>query len=441
MLASTLLALLPLLLSTAGCATRVSESLEASANSKPLGDLAQALKGSLQGRHARSKPCDVDKDQTPQESTGHSNGQHSEPEPAREGCCSAKESPLGPSSPEEPVSGSAASLSIPPVRGSDFAVKGVLGKGSGSIVYRVASVHGAGSFLALKVIPKAQSSANACSPDLWAAMIANEITIMKVLSKLPHFLLLQTFFMDEDHVYILMECMEGGSLKELLDDFDLRLELIQLYSQQLVSGLILLHGHGIMHRDMKPANIYLTADRKTVKICDFGLASMETTSRHLCGTFYYWAPELAQSMEYSCAIDVWALGVIVFQMVTSTFPFNPSPDSQGSRNVVRTLLLTVIDGKYDEAPLPNVASLRAFIAAMLETQPDRRIAAKDLLAHPFLSEQLPPIDYNFPVIDKPEAANDAPSGAGIKKSPNRMTEQDRIGFDQVLQARLPELRL
>ena len=91
----------------------------------------------------------------------------------------------------------------------------------------------------------------------------------------------------------------------------------------ICAGVAYLHDHGIVHRDLKPGNIFL--DEGTVKIGDYGLAKFISCSRRSgqtesVGTVHYMAPEIANG-RYGREIDTYALGIILFEMLTGTVPF------------------------------------------------------------------------------------------------------------------------
>jgi serine/threonine protein kinase len=128
--------------------------------------------------------------------------------------------------------------------------------------------------------------------------------------------------------YFCLELMSGGSLLEKLQDGPLPLRTAAGLVEQLAQAMHYAHGQGVVHRDLKPANLLLAADG-TVKITDFGLAKRLdedlrlTHSEAILGTPLYMAPEQAwgKSKEVGPAADVYALGAILYELLTGRPPF------------------------------------------------------------------------------------------------------------------------
>lgn len=128
----------------------------------------------------------------------------------------------------------------------------------------------------------------------------------------------------QDKVYLVMEHMRGGDLREHLETHGRMTEReARVVFRQLVSALQYCHHRGIVHRDLKPDNILLEANN-FIKLADFGFAK-EAKGQNLstfCGTIYYMAPEILQLQDYDgCKADVWSLGVTLYKTVTGKLPF------------------------------------------------------------------------------------------------------------------------
>ncbi len=135
------------------------------------------------------------------------------------------------------------------------------------------------------------------------------------------------FGSSHDNYYIVMEYIDGLSLKELLDKHGaLDPELALLIAREICLGLDHAHQHGIVHRDIKPANIMITADGQ-VKITDFGLAKLHQAQTHqtvantLLGTPLYMSPEQAIGDTVDGRSDLFSLGTMCYEMTTGTQPF------------------------------------------------------------------------------------------------------------------------
>jgi dienelactone hydrolase len=146
-------------------------------------------------------------------------------------------------------------------------------------------------------------------------------------------------------LFIAMAFYEGETLRQRLDRGPLTVPEAAAILLQLATGLASAHRAGIVHRDLKPANVMLTRDGQ-VKILDFGLAkivsdsavtvTLVTTPGTVLGTAAYMAPEQAQGAEVDARADVWALGVMAYEMFAGRLPFK-------SGNATTALLSVLTD--------------------------------------------------------------------------------------------------
>lgn len=132
---------------------------------------------------------------------------------------------------------------------------------------------------------------------------------------------------DEDKYYIVMEYIPGTTLKELI----LKRGAVHVVEaidimKQVVSGIAKAHQLGIIHRDLKPQNILVT-DSGVAKIADFGIASMQslaqvTQTDVIMGSLHYLAPELARGEKATVQSDIYALGIVFYELLRGEVPFN-----------------------------------------------------------------------------------------------------------------------
>ncbi len=220
--------------------------------------------------------------------------------------------------------------------------------------------------------------------------------------------------------WIVMEFIEGESLRDHLDrSTDPLAGPIHSYEQgkperilpviaQIIAGMTYLHDQGIVHRDLKPANIFL--DKGLAKIGDYGLSKYISTSRRAgqtesVGTFHYMAPEIGKG-EYGKEIDIYSLGIILYEMLTGTVPF----DGQSTQEI----LLKHLTADPDLSMLPE--GLAHVIGKSLAKNPtDRYRDGRELLhdlgfeltAAGFVSPLMP----GSPAIGQPTHGKPTPGNA------------------------------
>jgi serine/threonine-protein kinase len=184
--------------------------------------------------------------------------------------------------------------------------------------------------------------------------------------------------------YIAMEYLEGEDLEHRLGRLGrLSPEETVTIVVQVARALTKAHGAGLVHRDLKPANIFIVHDddREIVKVLDFGVAksSAPSASGHtktgaIMGTPYYMSPEQAQGTKgVDRRTDLWALGVVAYQCLTGTLPF----DSEAFGDLVLKIIVEPLPVPSQVAAVP--AGFDAWWARAVERNPDRRFqTAKEL---------------------------------------------------------------
>jgi len=142
----------------------------------------------------------------------------------------------------------------------------------------------------------------------------------------------------ETRPFIAMEYVEGESLKDLISKKDLSINEVLDISLQISDGLAVAHRAGIIHRDIKPQNILMGKDGR-VRICDFGLAKAKrditlTQAGSTLGTIGYMSPEQAQGKGTDHRSDIFSLGVVLYEMITSQLPFKGEHDAATIHSIV-----------------------------------------------------------------------------------------------------------
>ncbi len=172
---------------------------------------------------------------------------------------------------------------------------------------------------------------------------------------------------DGDH-WVVMEYVSGQGLDKALhqNSNGMPMEQVRYWLSGISEGLAYLHSRGLVHRDLKPSNVF--RDGETIKIGDVGLSKFITHSRRSAntqsvGTVHYMAPEVARG-RYGKEVDVYAVGVMVYEMITGVVPFDGESTAE--------ILMKHLSEKPDLNRLP--VYLRAVVGRALEKDPQKRFA-------------------------------------------------------------------
>jgi serine/threonine-protein kinase len=202
-----------------------------------------------------------------------------------------------------------------------YEILGRIGAGGMATVYRARQMN-VGRDVAIKVI----ESRYADDPQ-FIQRFRREAQTIAALNH-PHILKLFDFGEVEGLIYLVMELQSGGSLAELIHREELSPERIARITEQIASALDYAHGRGIIHRDLKPQNVLLDEVGNAI-LTDFGIARLMgsnlpslTATGAAMGTPAYMAPEMWQGQPVDSRADIYALGIMVFEMFTRRLPFS-----------------------------------------------------------------------------------------------------------------------
>lgn len=174
--------------------------------------------------------------------------------------------------------------------------------------------------------------------------------------------------------------LQGELFEILQDDHTLPEAQVQKIAKQLVQALHYLHSNRVIHRDMKPQNILVGAHGR-VKLCDFGFARAMSSNTvvltSIKGTPLYMAPELVKEQPYDLTVDLWSLGVILYELLVGQPPFYT--------NSIYSLINHIVKDPV-EYPANISLELRSFLQGLLRKDPRQRLSWPDLLRHPFVRE-------------------------------------------------------
>lgn len=228
--------------------------------------------------------------------------------------------------------------------------------------------------------------------------------------KHPHLVALYDVCRDEsDHWWIVMEYIAGPSLRDCLDAAPTGLGEAETrrWFAAVAAGVGHLHQEGLVHRDLKPGNLF--DDYGTVKVGDYGLSKYISESRRggqteSVGTFHYMAPEIGRG-EYGREIDLYALGVILYEMLTGRLPF----DGETCQEIV----IKHLSAEPDLRAIPE--PYRQVIGKALQKDPRRRWTSAAEMAHVLglsLSSHQPATPFTFVSAPPSSGAAIAPTTYG-----------------------------
>ncbi|OAF67627.1 hypothetical protein A3Q56_04643, partial [Intoshia linei] len=248
-----------------------------------------------------------------------------------------------------------------------------LGAGATSKVYKcydkLMKKHWAAKFI-LKTIGKKAAKA--------------EISILLKINH-PNIVRLREVYETKKHIIMILEHVTGGELFDRIIEKGYYTEKDAAKAMSYVlEGLSYLHKNEIVHRDLKPENLLYESTEETspLKIADFGLSTIQsgiTTSKTLCGTPGYCAPEVLKGEGYGKEIDAWGIGVITYILLCGYEPFYHETQSGTLRLILK--------GEYsfsDEDWKENSENSKDFIRRLLVLNPKNRMTIDSALNHPWI---------------------------------------------------------
>ncbi|KAJ2095233.1 kinase that interacts with cdc31p, partial [Coemansia sp. S100] len=244
----------------------------------------------------------------------------------------------------------------------------LVGRGAYGVVYRGRDTT-TGRVVAIKIL-------NLDNEDDFSDM-QREINLLSQLRS-PHIAQYYGSFVESSRMWIIMEYASGGSIHKLMQAGPVE----EKYTSSIMYGVLLaleyLHSSGIMHRDIKAANILVT-DEGVVQLCDFGVARQvmqaSAKSYSFVGTPYWMAPEVIQKGQvYDFKADIWSLGITAYEIATGVPPY-------AEEDPKRALFLIPRKGPKQLTPEQAGKDMRDFVDKCLDVDFSRRPSAHDLLKY------------------------------------------------------------
>uniref|UniRef100_A0A8C5EH92 Doublecortin-like kinase 3 n=1 Tax=Gouania willdenowi TaxID=441366 RepID=A0A8C5EH92_GOUWI len=232
-----------------------------------------------------------------------------------------------------------------------------------------------GQMLAIKIVERSKLIGR-------EHMMQNELSLLGSLSH-PRIVRLLAHHHTHTHSYLVMELVRGGDLFEAISE---RGKFSEAAAGMMVSdvseALDYIHCRSIVHRDLKPENLLVVSfDICRLKLGDFGLAMVVSEPVFtICGTPTYVAPEILCEIGYGIAVDVWALGVILYILLCGFPPFRSRDRDQEEL----FKLIKQAQFHFPSQDWDSITEAKSLVRALLQPDPTVRLTAKQTLQHPWV---------------------------------------------------------
>ena len=256
----------------------------------------------------------------------------------------------------------------------------VIGTGAYGNVYLSQNISDS-KYYAIKQVKKQSILNSGASLDIMYREIKIHLTLVH-----PNIVRLFSYHEDKDNFSLIMEYLNKGTLftyirqkKKLSENesFD--------FFIQILNAIYFLHLNNYIHRDIKPENILLD-DNLNVKLCDFGwCVEVECGQRStFCGTYEYMAPEIVKDEPYDHSIDIWSIGVLLYEM---THGYSPFRAKEANGEEYKEIFRNIIKVRYEiDSSLGLSEECVDMIEKLLENEPQKRLSVKQVFNHPWVKK-------------------------------------------------------
>ncbi|POW19265.1 hypothetical protein PSHT_04843 [Puccinia striiformis] len=263
----------------------------------------------------------------------------------------------------------------------DFNFLAVLGKGNFGKVM-LAEEKRSGQLWAIKVLKKDFIIEN---DEVESTKSEKRVFLTASRERHPFLIGLHSCFQTETRIYFVMEYVSGGDLMLHIQREQFTPRRAKFYAAEVLLALEYFHQNGVIYRDLKLDNILLTLDGH-IKVADYGLCKEEmwyqNTTSTFCGTPEFMAPEILLEQRYGRAVDWWAFGVLIYEMLLGQSPFRGDDEDE------------IFDAILEDEPLYPIHMPRdsvSILQKLLTRDPARRLGggpndAEEIKAHPFFRE-------------------------------------------------------
>jgi serine/threonine protein kinase len=259
---------------------------------------------------------------------------------------------------------------------NDFEIGRPLGTGKFGRVY-LAREKQSKFIVGLKLLNKSQLQKASIEHQL-----RREIEIQSHLRH-PNIIRMYGYFYDQTRIYLIIEYAARGELFKLLREAQQFDEpTAARYIVQMSDAMNYCHSKHVIHRDIKPENIMVGLDGE-LKLADFGWSVHAPSSRRttLCGTLDYLPPEMIEGKDHDASVDIWSLGVLLYEFLVGSPPFEEARQKDTCRRI------RLVDLRFPSFVKPLARDL---IQRFLQRDPTKRIPLREVRSHPWIVQQLGP---------------------------------------------------